>query len=462
MKQNRLITLALAFFAILSILLTYYLLYDFSSFKAILFNDQEKANEEIVVRNDENKVSNFYKPTQIPISDTLDPLKLIYRSDETTDWIMDQVAYNRIIEQIKNSRIEITNEEIVEDAIGIQNLYATNHLQMIFANRAPLDLLSDFVDFKEDIDSSFAVDRIIILFGNQNQVYLIDSNADRYIKGRMITPLTQGQINMAMRGTTPITVQGYLGSGGIVYLPDQPISMRTRVYTLETLPENLFLSSFFSDSNFSISESEDTNPTISYFNYQYSLEFSNNRQWLNIRISRPQPGVIQNLSDKIRNAFDQLHNYEFWKDSLRYMSPKSNFAVFRRFVNGLPIFPQPGMLDFGATRAHLRNSPNADIFRLQIPLIIFQANIPDMSTDVELASADQLYAELENQGYEFQAFSDAFVAYEWQEDAGGNKQATLVPKWYLEFGDTYYSLDQIKTPDFKTIWDTAINAGGDN
>lgn len=455
MKKNYFITLFLITFAILSIILSYFLIYDYTTFQDFIFKGEARQSTQTDIKKSEVASPVFYKPNKLSMSDVFKPTKVIYRNEKTTQWITDPKIEDNLIQIFKEHPIQLKDDAFVESSEKIESLYATNHLQLIFSDKVPSKVMEPMVKVSHPDEMTQHIHRIIIPFDQSGQVYFINLDQKGYYVAKLPREIGESTLEEVLTKPTKmkVDVQGYIGKQGLIYLPNQPIATKTQLYTVENIPESVFVKEFFQNNEFKTNDGDDNRGI--FFNYLYTLEFQRDKHLLDVRVSRPEDGTRRTMMEKIDNSFKNFSRFEFWRHESRLMNPNGKLAVYRRFINGFPIFPSPGQVDHGATIFQLKSNQSSEIFRFQIPLQIIQAHIPDMSEPVELASSDQIYQALKDNGYELEGIEDILIGYEIQEDTENYKKMYLVPKWYFKLNDQYVSMDQLMTDEFQQAWDKA-------
>lgn len=455
MKKHYFLTLFLVSFAILSIILSYFLIYDYAAFQDFINKGQTNVSQESNLKKGEVKSPVFYKPNNLSLGEVFKPAKVIYRNDKTTQWITDPKIENSLVQLFTSSPIQMKNAEFIQDEQRIDALYNTNHLQLIFTDKIPANVMQPMVEVVNEEDMKEHIHRMVIPFDDSGQVYFINLDKKGYYTAKLPRQVTHDSLETTLNKQTSmkVDVQGYIGKQGLIYLPNDPIKTKSQLYTLEDIPESVYVKEIFKNNEFKTNDTDDDR--VTYFNYLYNLDFQRDKHLLDVRVSRPEEGTRRTTLEKIENSYDNFSRFEFWRDEVRLMNPNANQAVYRRFVNGFPIFPAPDQVDHGAMIFHLKNNQSSEIYRFQIPLQIIQAHIPDMSEPVELLSADQIQTQLKEMGYDLQSMHDIIIAYEIQEDTEDYQKMLLVPKWYVKLKDTYFAFDQLSSDEFKQAWNTA-------
>ena len=458
MKQSKLLTLSMVFFAILSIILTYYLIIDFPAFQNFIWKEDYNQTVNNVSEKERVQETVFYQPTSLTLQDTLFPVQYIVRGENTTHQIIDKQAIKSFQEFLSNNPIEIKTSIPVKDQTFISSLYEQVHFQALFIEKTPIRLLSHYFRLPRNEESKFLVDRVIVTFdeANTGQVYLINSSDNQYLVGEI--PKVKDLYKLAYRkNLDQVRVQGYIGKNGLIYLPQETMNVSSEVYTMENLPESLFVKSFFPNGDYKTNEN--TKNLSTYFNYQYTLEISDQKKLLNVRVNQPDKNDVTNNKDRFKGPFDIISKYEYWKNSIHLVKNTTKNIEFRRFINTRPIFMAPSMHEYAASHFNLSSDSQSDVYQFQLPLMIFHAHIPDQSEEMTVPSASEMVAMLENYGFNIRGFDSIILCYEWQEETEKNQKAILVPKWYFKINHEYYSWDQIGSQSFKLVWDRQFEEG---
>lgn len=453
MKRNYFLTFILVIFAILSIILSYFLIYNYPAFQDFVTKGDSQVSQNSNIKKGDVKTPVFYKSNGLSLDEVFKPSKVIYRSDKTTQWITDPKIGNSLVQLFKSNPIQLRSKEFTHDSQKIQELYMTNHLQLIFTENIPTNVLSPMVEVMDKDAMEEPIHRIIIPFDESGQVYFVNVDEGGYYTAKLPRQVPQETLETTLNKETNmrVEVQGYLGKKGLIYLPNDPVKTKSQLYTVENIPESVYVKEFFENNDFKTNEIDDNR--VTYFNYLYTLDFQRDKQLLDVRVSRPEDGSSQTgLEDQIKNSYHIFSRFEYWRHESRFMNPDSREIIYRRYVNGFPIFSAPDQVDHGAMVFQLKNNQSAEIYRFQIPLQIIQAHIPDMSEPVDLASSQQIQQEVKELGYDLQGMDDIIMAYEIQEDTEDYKKMHLIPKWYVKLEDQYFSLDQLKTDAFEQAW----------
>lgn len=434
-------------FVIISMTLTYFLLYDIKTLERFIWNRQ--SDEDKVIIQEERKLPNFYQASQLESDQVFKPFRYIYRSDQATELMVDLAGIYKLEELILKDQLKVNQTDLNNDPKFIEELYSINHLQLQFADQISLGMLPNLVKAREVYQLQWKIDQVIYPLDGSNKVYMLNTATNDYVEVRLGQALDINEIDQIYKQSEipAILVQGYIGNRGMIYLPDQSPQLSTKVYTLEKVPESLYLTSFSEIA--ALKKSDTIGDKVIYYNYLYNLEFVDDKQILQIRVNRNNELLTRTMSERYINSFTNIRRYEYWQGPIRLMGSRDNLAIYRRFLGSFPIFTDSTLVDYGASKVHMRNNDAGDIFRYQIPLFILQAHLPDLETTETLETAVEIFDQVKDAGYSMAEFDNIFVAYQWQKDMETNKKVELVPKWFIQIDDSFYSFDKITSPAFE-------------
>ncbi|AXY24662.1 hypothetical protein CL176_00695 [Suicoccus acidiformans] len=460
MKRSQIVSLLLCLVVILSLVLTYFLILDMDTFNEWVAPDAGEESDLVTTDMTQYSSGQFYTQTQMTFDDVVAPSKLYYQEDGQTYWLMQPSTLEGIDILFKAKPIRMDELEPVEDLEFLLDLYQEDFVQIIFPSERILNLLSSRLSFDASSKmDELAIDRMILPTNNnqQNKIYLINSREDTYIEAKLAEDLSVKDITELVERSREsfVDVDGFWAKDALVYLPDDELVLKSHLYTLETIPDTIFVNDIFPDSDFTVSEVEANSEGMVYRTYQYTLEFDHDNERMNFLINRIGPGESKSEASKIRDSYIPISSNEYWSGNIRLDMIANNTVAYRRYLGGLPIIGAPEVIDYGVSRTYLRNDSSGEVYRYQVPLVILQAHIPDMSETYQLPSGVQMAAFLESQGYSTTMFEDIFLAYEWQEDMEDFKKANLVPTWYVQFKDNYYSWKQLENGTFERVWQRA-------
>lgn len=470
-KQNSWITILLAVLVMISFLFSYFILYDMSTFEKLI--DTDDGEEEIITESIKPQTSNHSTPTKLSFHDVVSSDKYIIRLGQQSYFIRDRATINTLRSLIESRPIIIEDVTMRDDPVLFNNLLAIDHLQLELPTRMPIGAYTRMLSIEEDTPTDVLIDRVIIPLASEeeNSVYLVDSETSRFIEATLSTNLKKEELRNAvtLEKSELIEVLRYDGATKPIYLPVHNTVLDTELFTLDSVRENVFLSKIFTNNDYNTTELNRVNETIlRYQNYLNTLEINQSSQRFNLTIGRADPGDPRSTVEKYKNAYSMVQNFEHWSGDLRLFSVNNSYITFRRYYNGIPILTKSTVTDYGANIAQFRSDLSGDIYRYYQPMVFFYAHINTESEPVELLNHEELLDLIQMYGYRVSGFKDIFVAYEWQEDMEGFKKAELVPTWFFQLGNSYYTLAELQTSAFESIWDdymsanVFMNEGGEN
>lgn len=456
MKERNIVTLLVTFFVLVSLLLTYYLLYDVSSFSALINHEsaEEISDQEILQK---TAGQDYYQPTQLTFDDTL-KIRGIFLNEGGQGFQAKGENFETAWAKFaQTAKLDVVSDSIVKGTDQYYSLFDGDYLEIDYGTPLPLETYDSLISDMHHYES-FQFDQLLVPVNEGRDVYLANSQTHEYLEASFSRQAKKESCLALIEDHREdlLEVTRYLGGHGYNYLPIQSQQLATQYYVLESIPENIYVSQMFADgSDFSIPDS-DGNTNV-YKNFQYTLEVNRDQQRLDYMINRIAKGDQIPLAQQLKNSFKNFSQYEYWQGDLRLVNYQHGVLTYRRYLNDLPIYSPVGQVDYGASIVHLRNDGSGEMYRYQSPLLDFYAHIQDRSRMIDLESGQTIYDTLNQYGYQIEDFDHIQVAYEWQKDMDDFKRVELIPKWFFEFDGKMYSLDDIQSDSFDQIYQAKIN-----
>lgn len=460
MKRYSTLTILLAVMIVMNMVLSYLLVNPqaLQRLATSFMGDATEVNYEEPVA-----YENLYYQLAAPeLSEVVAPYQFVTKQDGQFYEVYLLEIAEGLSEQIEGSFIQIVENEAqggdrepMIDPVGIGRMEERDHFQFIFLNHTSLALLEHVIRVPDSIDRSFEINRIIIPDDDTESVYLVDHYSKSYYTGELVNGVTKDELLTLVNSYDDIwsPVEEFQINRDTVYLPSSRAIAGSEVFTIDELPESLFLNTVFKDEAeaFAISRSETAN--LTYYNtFQTSITVNDDTNMMTVTNSSIQSGStlnpsLENISQlaKVKASLNFYHDYAYWDRGARLFLENNNQVTYRRFLFGRPVYTHANLPDYGSVRITLRaNEQNLELSRLQKPLLNLGVHVDDMSQEVVLESGEELEAILEEEGLQFAQFSQVFLAFEWQEEMEGFRKATLIPKWYFVLNNQTYSIDQIQ------------------
>lgn len=452
MKRDHLITIALTILVIASLGLSYFLMFDTQSLNQFFNQD---ASTEVVIQDNSNRptVNTVYQPTSLEFEDVLRPTSYVFRNNDQFYLVSDASIRQQLEELITSEPVKPRSLTQTQDKESYKQLFQENYLEINFPTLIPIGTLANFIELDDPYSSSFSLDQILIPLNRTGHIYFADSKSGTYVRANLPRGLSVSDIENVLfdQQDKLIEMERYIGKAHFLYLPVNKVPMRSHLYTLQVLPESLFIADIF-ENNPDYNSQEAPNGNTIYKDFQYTVEF--NQQTKRFDFSINQVGQADPVSDteRLLNSFNPVKNYSYWRGDLRLNNYHAGTVTYRRYLNNLPIYVAPGLADYGSTTVHLRNDYSGVVYRYQSSLLIFHADIYDLYQNYELESSEEILNIFNQYGYRVADFDDIHIGYEWQADMENYRKAILVPKWYFIYQGRPYSIEQIATDRFYQIW----------
>lgn len=464
-KQNSGITVVLVILVAISFLFSYFILYDINTFESIIGNESTPTEEEIATETIQS-TANYYSPTRLSFQDVVSTDEYIIRLGQQSYFIRDEATINTLRSLIESRPITVDDVSYMEESQILNNLLDIDHLQLELPTRIPLGAYTRVLSIEDDTPTDVLIDRIIIPLSSQEErgVYLIDSATERVIEAELSSNLRKDELRNAvtLENSDLVEVIRYQGVDKPIYLPVNDVSLQSQLFTMDVLPENLYVSDLFDNTGFNTTEvaNSDDDEVFRYQNYINTLDVNRTTQQFELTISRADPSDPRTTVEKFRNAFSIVQQFEYWEGDIRLFYEESNFITFRRYYEALPILTNSTMPDYGANTIQMRGDLSGDIFRYRQPMLTFYTHIDTASQEIELINHEGILEVLQERGYTVNAFEDIFMGYEWQEDMEMFRKAELIPTWFFQLNGEYYTLEEIQSDEFVDIWNTQVLGEG--
>ena len=395
----------------------------------------------------------YYEVTTLTLDQLITPTKLIV--NETSDFydVNNYATLQSVLELLGSQTIELNSNSVETHPEMYEAVISGEYLQLLYPTSFSVPSLRGLIATPEELSTQFEMNRLVFPRHLEGTVYLVDTKSQAYMEAELTDPTIAKEIFAvvdAVRDDQWLPVTRFAVDGGAVYLPTYETISLSQIYTLEKLPDSLFLDDIFPSNNYDIAE-PDANSVRSYHTLLTTFQINDltNIMSINHSISSTtgSNNIIRDMvlpEEKVRYSYPYVQTYEYWSSDIRLYSENNNTITYRRFLNGLPIYSAPGLADYGATRVTLRTNPNIEVSRYQMPLMTIGTHIHDMSRVYDIESGAQIAALLTEQGLGFERFTNIVLGYEWQSEMENFKTVTLVPKWFFHVNNTYYSIDQVR------------------
>ena len=360
-------------------------------------------------------VEDYYEVTTLTLDQLITPTKLIINESSDMYDVNNYATLQSVLELLGSQTIELNKNSVETHPDMYEAVTSGEYLQLLYPTSFSVPSLRGLIATPAELSTQFEMNRLVFPRHLEGTVYLVDTKSQAYMEAELTDPTIAKEIFAvvdAVRDDQWLPVTRFEVEGGAVYLPTYETISLSQIYTLEKLPDSLFLDDIFPSNNYDIAE-PDANSVRSYHTLLTTFQINDltNIMSINHSISSTtgSNNIIRDMvlpEEKVRYSYPYVQVYEFWPSDIRLYSENNNTITYRRFLNGLPIYSAPGLADYGATRVTLRTNPNIEVSRYQMPLITIGTHIHDMSRVYDIESGAQIAALLTEQGLSFEHFTN--------------------------------------------------------
>lgn len=374
------------------------------------------------------------------IHDVYAPRDFIYHSEETPEqtYAMEPTVFNDLYTNLLNT-ISLENLE-PGDSVSIDTYFETldrqtETLELVFSELIPFGIFtSNFNDMPVDLaDTQF--NRIII-----------DLNDDSIIRFYNTKSETMNEVEVSevdfdiftdQLNTENVLYDVYSQQlqAEYVYLPSDSVTMNTRSFTVERLPNNLYTSYFFPDP--SGVELRVSNNISRYINLSAELRINNST---NVLTYFSQMSDLSELtrSERFMDSIDELNTLENWTNSIKYVgvNEQSKEIYFRRYFNNLPIFSDGELSSISEVAVF-----EEGLSHLKLPLRVIQTPITiDEDLERDLASGVTVVNNLSNV-IEPDQIQDLAIGYKWIDSEESAQVVEFEPMWFIKENEVWTDVE---------------------
>ena len=467
MKKISITSILVFILLTINVVLVYFLLFNTSLLNRWL--NQFDGETVITTSTSEpiEEVADYYELTNSTMAEVVTPYKLIVTEGDAFYDVNNYGTFQTVMELLAKQSIEVVSNSVETEPSRYQEIISGDYLQLIYPTKFSVLSLKSIISLPADVSTQFELNRLVIPRGKGDEVYLVDTSNNSFLTAKFKKTETATEVFQridAVRNEQWLPVSAHALGYDTVYLPIYETIASSQIYSLDKLPDSLFLDDVFPNNQYDISE-PDANAVRSYHTLLTSFQINDATNVMNINhsISASQGNNSINREfilpeEKVRYSLPYIQTYEYWPSDLRLYSESSNTLTYRRFLNGLPIYSAPNLADYGATRVTLRTNPNIEVYRYQMPLVTIGTHIHDLSRAYDIESGQQIEKLLTEQGLSFTNFTNIILGYEWQTEMENFKTVTLVPKWFFHINNTYYPIDQIRDGTVSEILGQTVNS----
>lgn len=453
MKRLSIDTVFLVFFFLLSLVFTYFLLFDLQVLQELV--NSETSPSPTVVHNDSqqslDETLSYYTVSDATLSDLLTPDHWYTSNDQRMYEVANIEALKAVTDQLDLHPFVIENFNIVQNDSTINNVLTHPHHQLNFAAQIPLQLLGRWIEENDAPTRNFEVDCLLIEMDGDS-VYFLDSQTGRFVRGFLNSSLKlEGLKALAAQYRNDwLEVERYTVATKDIYLPvDAPI-MEQKRYLLDKIPESLLVQSIFPTPNYVLSRENDADSEGSanqrtYQSYESTLTFNPERQMLQLLKNSIVEPEILSQADAIIESFAPVKLYNYWRETLKYTGSGQTTHYYRRYLNGYPIYSTHTQDDYGqiTTKIFPSSTHQTEEYRFKMPTIILQAEISDERKKFKLPTGPQVIDALLEAGITLDEIESIQLGYNWGAEMQEYQVVDLIPGWFVKTNRKIYPLQEL-------------------
>lgn len=311
----------------------------------------------------------------------------------------------------------------------------TGRVEVKFPAAIHLDLISRYFEVLPEGLSNEMITRILLSPQSEDEIYLVNDDTKKVYTAQKSEKSIEPLLAIYTKNVDEfIPANAYAFSNGIVFMPQERVTVPVLVYLAEKQPTSFFINELFDDTTELRDNSDDL--VISYSDNISELRISKDSGILYYyRNNLDRTSILPYR--QVRNSFHELKFLDTWPGLSLYDGYDSvtDQITYRRYVNGIPIYDTKGM---GAIRMKMANSGSTEI---QFPTQIIQTPLEDRQKNIELPMGEEVIETLERKGYSFSDIEMIEVAYEWSNSDESNRIVELTPRWFVKMKGTWRTLD---------------------
>ncbi|OFK59563.1 hypothetical protein HMPREF2811_00815 [Globicatella sp. HMSC072A10] len=442
---------------VVSLLLSYILIFDNNALLSRFSSNQETAQVNIQIDSN-NKVSDYYQLANVKLAEIIYPTNVIISEGDKAYLLNDYSGLRSLASSLSQKRISLVEKIVVPSEEKYIELISQERVEFEFSTALPFELVDNFIK-NESEETEFEFNRIIFPKNEKNTAYLLNTFEQVYMKAKLSEGNTTDdyfKIARVSKGKWVVAERYNLSNGNHVYLPLKTMTVPSQLYTLNLVPETNVIDSLFGNvrSWRSVSTNEDSSSgTIMYYNSNMELQINPFAQMLGINYKNTNQFEAKTYRQRIEQSYSQMRQFEYWKNGIRIGTQSNGTTiVYQRYLDGYPTFSSSMVNHYASSRVYFRGGNlTTSITRLALPMVYLEAHVADQSREYELMSVDELIYELNMAGYSVSDFTNVVIGYEWQNNMSEFQKVNFVPKWFFEINNVYYSIDQIREGELEAM-----------
>lgn len=337
---------------------------------------------------------------------------------------------------------EMTFEEVVSIEEMSQEDYQnslswTTTVEFVYSDDLPFGLLEDKF---ENLPSDYAdqtYNRLAVDLNDPDDFTFYNTETETLYRVEAINvPIERMDDFLDTENLPYVSAEAILFNEGYVYLPAEDIDVDYRNYTVERLPNNLFISRFFTDTS-----EVDIRPTGHLTRYiDFTQEVRINHASHTLTYFRDRPNLNEmTLTERLNASFDQLQQVENWTETVKFSSyqTNSNQVTFQRYIDGLPVF------SYQQYEAEVHISVvESGLRELTVPLRVVQTPLVRGESSKTLPSSEEIVNRIESSGsISLEDIDDVRMGLTWRQIEEDSNVIQFEPNWYVKVESNWFELE---------------------
>lgn len=375
-----------------------------------------------------------------PLSYTYDPTQAIQTSDDHKQWILTNSSVN-IISEIVNHMHYKHVSQLKEVSHGsaeryLRYLNRPRSLVLSYQDDVTIPILNSVVKGGLSRLPERRLNRIVVPLNSAHYFYLLCDHDHRVYKVSAFLKSFKKLRRTVDDNGRQIRVRIKLHQNQPFVSYPKSIQMPQYDYLVNRQSQNYYVTHLLNGVQ-RISRTAHKGRTVYSNGSDRRLMFGKYRdvKYINDRSVKKPRGLNRTLFASYRSvlplnlSLNGVHYFGY--------SPRHHSVLYRRFVEGFPIF---NPTQFGILKITHENGNlifNYSLNELQIP-------IPNNRKPVRLPNSEKVLSTLKAHGYDSKKVQALEIGYEWQSAKTSKMLANLVPEWFVKYHHHWLNYDQIK------------------
>ncbi|WP_409306115.1 YycH family regulatory protein [Peribacillus sp. SCS-155] len=381
------------------------------------------------VESEQQSVSKIIKPTIVQIN----KLDTHYR-------INGEENLNKVQSYYKNWSFHDFKD--ISHSIGSKDfdslLHENGDIEILFPDAIPLSLYKSVIDINDKEVPKFSFDRIIVKtkFSTDGaRVHFVNYDKKKIYECRIDASNLSTFKNQFFNntGNFPEYMAVKLDNGKEIFLPKQPVKMKSYKYLIKDIDLSKFKNGLFSNPNL---VRHNPVPEGDQFLDEERIMTVNIEASTILFVNPAQKSKFSvNKDSLIPKSIDFIGNHAGWDGNYVFseMNEEKQRVVFRLFLGGFPVFSDLGMSQMEQVWG------DEDIYSYQRPSVSLNIELPADGKEVTMSSGEEILQKLENiNKLNQQDLEDIQIGYTMTKDPTQPKWVVVLePAWYYRYGGTW-------------------------